>query len=111
MSLAKSPSILCIDQLPQPIHGASVMNSYVINSSIINQTFKLNIISLQFIKSVKEVGRYPVLKLFRAIGYSLEIVKKVLTTKPDLVYFTLSIKGYTFYRNAYYIFILIILKI
>ena len=110
MSLAKSPSILCIVQLPPPIHGASVMNNYVINSKIINQTFRLNVISLKFVKSVKEVARFSVLKVFKAIGYSLEIVKKVRTTKPDLIYFTISIKGYAFYRDAFYVFLLKILK-
>ena len=98
--------ILCILQLPPPSHGASMMNSYLIKSKIINQNFILDVIDLQFSKSLQQIERFSLLKVFKSFRYIIIILKKMVQFKPDLVYFTLSPKGYAFYRDAFYIFLL-----
>ncbi|HEY5370804.1 MAG TPA: glycosyltransferase [Hanamia sp.] len=98
--------ILCIMQLPPPIHGASLMNSYLSKSNIINDNFDTQIINLQFAPSLKELEKFSFLKIFKSINYAFVIFKKIIKFKPDLVYFTLSISGYAFYRDAIYVSIL-----
>lgn len=98
--------ILCILQLPPPINGASMANGYLINSKIINQKFNLEVLNLQFNKSVKGAKKFTFLKVFKAIIYSLRIIKKIIKFKPDLVYFTLSPRGFAFYRDAFYILLI-----
>jgi len=97
--------ILCVLQLPPPVHGASLMNSYLTRSKLINYNFNLEIINLQFSKSIQHLEKFSFFKVYKAIRYSLLIIKKVIKSKPDLIYFTLSPKGFAFYRDAFYVLI------
>jgi len=69
MSEVQTKKILCIVQLPPPIHGASVMNSLVINSEVIKKHFSIDVIDLKFAKSLKDLRKFSLLKLLKA--YSL----------------------------------------
>lgn len=102
--------ILCILQLPPPIHGASLMNSYVINSELLRKNFDIDIINLQFATSIKELEKFSIRKVFKAFFFGFEIIKRVLINRPNLVYFTLAPKGFAFYRDAFYVFLLKSLK-
>jgi glycosyltransferase involved in cell wall biosynthesis len=110
MSEIQSKKILCIVQLPPPLHGASVMNSLVINSKLINASFDIDVINLQFSKSHKELKKLSLRKVFITLSYFFKIVGRVSTFKPDLVYFTISPVGFGFYRDAFYVILLKILK-
>lgn len=99
-------TILFIGQLPPPMHGVSLMNTYVINSAIIRSNFNLDVVNLQFAKSMKELNKFSFQKVFKAILYCFLIVKKILLHKPDLVYFTLAPTNYGFFRDAIYVFLL-----
>lgn len=98
--------ILCIIQLPPPIHGASLMNSYLIKSNLINNNFNVQAVNLQFASSVKDLEKFSIQKIFKALYFAGAILKKSLSFKPDLVYFTLSPSGYAFYRDVFYVLIL-----
>ncbi|MGN6532209.1 MAG: glycosyltransferase [Ginsengibacter sp.] len=98
--------ILCIMQLPPPIHGASLMNSYLSKSDIINNNFKVEIVNLQFSSSQKNIEKFSILKVFKTFYYAVAILKKAIRFKPELTYFTLSSSGYGFYRDSFYVLIL-----
>jgi glycosyltransferase involved in cell wall biosynthesis len=110
MSSIKTKKILCIGQLPPPVHGVSVMNGYIINSKLIKSNFFIEFIDLKFARSINELQKFSFLKIFKAIYYGYEIVGKVLTKKPDLVYFTICPTGFVFYRDAFYVFLLKVLN-
>ena len=110
MSPIRTPKILCILQLPPPLHGASLMHSHVVNSEIIRNSFDIDVVNLQFAKSVKELKKFSFLKVCKASFYAFEIVNRVVIQRPDLVYFSLSPKGFAFYRDAFYVFLLKLLK-
>ena len=93
-------------QLPPPIHGASLMNSYLMKSDLINNNFNTQTVNLQFASSIKDIEKFSLNKIFKAIYYAVVIFKKSVTIKPDLVYFTLSPSGYAFYRDVFYVMIL-----
>jgi glycosyltransferase involved in cell wall biosynthesis len=92
--------------LPPPVHGVSLMNSYIVNSKSINASFSLDYVDLKFTSSTNELQKFSFLKIFKAICRGYEIVKKILTYKPDLVYFTICPTGFAFYRDAVYVAIL-----
>ncbi len=98
--------ILCILQLAPPVHGASMINGYLVSSDLINQNFNLEVINLQFNKSIKKLEKFSIAKIFKALGYTFSIIKKMTGFKPDLVYYTFSTKGFSFYRDAFYILII-----
>ena len=102
--------ILFLGQIPPPLHGASIMNSYVINSEVIRTNFSIESVNFQFAKSIKEIEKFSFLKVYKAFLCGFEIVKKVIIQKPDLVYFNLAPKGFAFYRDAFYVFLLKLLK-
>lgn len=102
--------ILFLGQFPPPVHGASIMNSYVINSEVIRSNFNIDFVNLQFAKSIKELGKFSFLKVFKAFFYGFKIVKRVITQRPDLVYFNLTPTGFAFYRDAFYVFLLKLLR-
>lgn len=94
--------ILCIMHLPPPLHGASQSNSNLSKSILINNSYSLDIIDLQFATSVADLQTFSFKKIWKGVKYGLIIWKKVRTFKPDLVYFTLSPNGFAFYRDAVY---------
>jgi len=102
--------ILFIVQLPPPIHGASIMNRYVVNSSRIKTRFDTVVLNLQFLTSIKDITRFSVRKIFKAICYGFELIWKIGSLKPDLIYFSFSPKGYSFYRDALYVFLIKLFK-
>jgi glycosyltransferase involved in cell wall biosynthesis len=102
--------ILFIVQLPPPVHGASIMNSYVYNSDKIIESFSIDLVNLQFSKSIREISRFSFKKIPKAVNFGIEIVRKIISQKPDLVYFTLSPVGYAFYRDVIYVFLVKLFK-
>jgi glycosyltransferase involved in cell wall biosynthesis len=105
------PRILCVLQLPPPVHGASLMNSYLVNSDQLREKYEIDLINLQFASSMKDLKKFSFKKIFKALLFAFEIVKKISTKKPELVYFALSPFGYAFYRDAIYVTIFKLLKV
>lgn len=100
------PRLLFIFQLPPPLHGASMMNSHILNSRLLRNNFNIESVNLHFAESVQELGKFSLEKVYRTFIYAIEIVKKVIRHKPDLVYFNLTPKGFAFYRDSFYVFLL-----
>ena len=110
MSDKELPKLLFIVQLPPPLHGASMMNSHIVNSDLIRGNFRTETVNLHFAETVQELGKFSPEKVYRTFVYAFEIIKKVIKHKPDLVYFNLTPKGFAFYRDAFYVFILKVLR-
>lgn len=98
--------ILCIVQLPPPIHGVSIMNDCLLSSQLLNKSFDIKAIDLKFGKSIKELQRFTFKKVYKSIFFAVQIAKDILIFKPCLVYFTISPTGFAFYRDAYYILLI-----
>jgi glycosyltransferase involved in cell wall biosynthesis len=103
------PELLFIVQLPPPLHGASMMNRYIVDSKLISEKFSSDTVNLHFTETVQDLGRFTFAKIYKTFAYALEIIRKVIKNKPDLVYLNLTPKGFAFYRDAFYVLILKIL--
>ena len=66
----------------------------------------MHTINLQFAKSISEIQLFSFKKIFIAIKYCFEIIKQLKLYKPDLVYFTISPTGTSFYRDSIYVLII-----
>lgn len=102
--------ILFIVQLPPPVHGASLMNNYVVNSEKIKENFNSFVLNLHFLTSITEITKFSFKKIIKAIYYGFELIWKVRLKNPDLIYFSFSPKGYSFYRDALYVFLIKLYK-
>lgn len=101
--LGRKDKILFILQLPPPMHGASLMNQQVVSSKLIRDAFDMEVINLQFAKSMSEIEKFRIRKILISLHYAVQIIRKCIYFRPDLTYFTLSPRGYAFYRDALYI--------
>jgi hypothetical protein len=77
--------ILCIVQLPPPVHGVSLMNEYVINSRLLNENFDIRAIDLKFGKAIKDLEKFTFTKVYKSFTSGLQIVRNIVVFKPDLV--------------------------
>lgn len=93
-------------QLPPPVHGASVMNSYVASSESLASQFDMDVMPLQFSASIDDVGRVSLRKMASAFRHSLTLLSRVVRRRPDLAYFTISPVGGAFYRDCVFVAIL-----
>ena len=92
--------ILFIVPLPPPIHGASLRNQSLINSALLNSVFNIDIIPIQFIKDNQEMGKFSLLKIYKAFRLFFSVVKSVLKHKPNLVYLNMATFGFALYRDS-----------
>lgn len=93
------PSILFILHLPPPVHGAAMMGQYIHDSKVINERFGCHYINLTTAKSLQDIGKGGVKKLWRFFCLLLRIVKGLVRVKPQLVYVTPNSHGGAFYKD------------
>lgn len=98
-SLPLKPRILFILHLPPPVHGAAMMGQYIHDSKVINERFDCHYINLTTAKSLQDIGKGGVKKLWRFFCLLLRIVKGLVRVKPQLVYVTPNSHGGAFYKD------------
>lgn len=97
------PRLLCLMQLPPPIHGAAVVNQTVANSELLAAHFELDVLPLAFTRSFKELERPSLRKVTRVISIGARLAFSLVTRRPDAVYFTLAPTRTAFYRDCLFI--------
>jgi glycosyltransferase involved in cell wall biosynthesis len=107
----KKPKILCVMQLPPPIHGAAVMNSIVANSELLKDNFEIDVLSTNYVKTTKEIGSKSFRKIYLLIKYLWTLTFKLLFNRPNLVYFTIVPYGMSFYRDAIFVTIIKLFRV
>ena len=91
--------ILFIMHMPPPVHGAAMMGQYIHDSRLINERFDCHYINLTTAKSLQDIGRGGIGKLWKFGWLLARIAKKVVTLKPQLVYVTPNACGGAFYKD------------
>jgi glycosyltransferase involved in cell wall biosynthesis len=103
--------ILCIMQLPPLVHGASVMNSYVQKSALLNATFNVDVLGFHYVKKIADFRSAYLKKLCLLIKYWFLLLYKLSFNRPDLVYFTITPYGASFYRDLLMVALIKIFRI
>lgn len=104
--LKNKKKILFLVQLPPPTHGASIMNQKAYESTLIRSRFECSILPLRFADSVSDIGTFRVRKLALMVLFSFKLVGKLITYRPDAVYFTIAPVGGAFIRDAAFSFLI-----
>lgn len=102
----KENKVLFILQLPPPVHGASTMNSYIKNSKRINEEFSTSFLPLSFVKKIDEIGKFSFSKILMMFTFSFKLIKRLISFKPTIVYYTIAPFGGAFYRDSLFVFII-----
>jgi glycosyltransferase involved in cell wall biosynthesis len=93
------PKILFLIHWPPPIHGSSVIGLQIKESNLINTGFDCNYINLGTSKSIDEIGKNAIRKIFNYLAILLKVLKILLTNRPNLCYFAITAKGIGFYKD------------
>jgi glycosyltransferase involved in cell wall biosynthesis len=99
----RKPRLLCVMQLPPPVHGASVMNQHVASSAVLADHFDVRVIPLHFATSIADLNQLSARKLGRALSIAIRLTSALVRERPDIIYFTLSPVGSAFYRDCVYV--------
>lgn len=96
----KNQSILFVLHWPPPVHGSSVVGLQIKQSKVINSSYNCNYINLGTSKSINEIGKHGISKIFRYFSILFQLLKILITQRPNLCYFALTVKGVAFYKDA-----------
>ena len=94
--------ILFFVPLPPPVHGASLRSKSLVESKLINDAFNIEVIRLNFAVETDDVGKFSVGKVVKSARKAFGIIYKMITFKPDLVYFVFAVYGFALYRDLMY---------
>jgi glycosyltransferase involved in cell wall biosynthesis len=98
--LARKPRVLCLLQLPPPVHGASVMNATIAASARLARDFDLRVVELRSASAVDDVGRFAIRKLGRFAASARDLIAAIRRDRPDLVYMTFATASPALLRDA-----------
>jgi glycosyltransferase involved in cell wall biosynthesis len=94
------PYVLCVMQLPPPVHGVSTINAQIVASAALAEQFELAVLPLQFSTEISELGVVTVEKLVRAGSVAARLAWQLATRRPAAVYFTLAVQRPAVYRDV-----------
>lgn len=97
------PRVLCLLQLPPPVHGTTVINAQVVRSRRLAERFELDVVPLRFADSIDDVSRPSARKVARAVSAAAQLGVALLWRRPDAVYFTPAGSGPAFYRDLLFV--------
>lgn len=92
--------LLFVLHYPPPVHGAAVVGGYIKKSRKVNGTFDSRFINLGTSASVEDIGRNSLRKLFRYLLLIWQVLKQLVSFRPQLCYFTPTAAGTGFYKDA-----------
>jgi glycosyltransferase involved in cell wall biosynthesis len=98
--------LLCVLQLPPPVHGTTVINKQVAESELLRSHFDVEVLPMHFTDSINDIGRPSARKLGKALRVAGSLAMKLAKQRPDAVYFTISPVGSAFLRDCLYVAIM-----
>ena len=100
MKTLPKKKILFVMQLPPPIHGVSVMNKLIRDSSLINTTFECDYVNLATAKDIHDLQKSGFRKYILTLWIVLKSIFKMLTKRYDYVYITIFPWGFAFFKDS-----------
>lgn len=96
----KKSRILFITPLPPPVHGSAMVSQYIKDCRLIQDTFDADFVNLSTSRSMDEIGKRNVKKIFRFVGAYLTVLLKLLFHRYDLCYLAITCHGNGFLKDA-----------
>lgn len=92
--------ILFIMQLPPPVHGVSVMSKIIYDSEHINEQFHCDYVNLSTSRTVNDLQRGKLYKLWLALGVFTKAFYKLQFRRYKYVYITIFPYGPSFIKDS-----------
>ena len=98
--------VLFILHLAPPVHGASMVGSYINGSTLIKGTFETNFINLSTANSLFDIGKTSFKKLVSIFKLYCQIITYLVKHKVDLCYVTINASGAAWFKELVIVAIL-----
>ena len=92
--------ILFIAPLPPPVHGSAMVSQYIKDSRVVNEAFDCDFVNLSTSRSMEEIGKGGIKKLFRFVAAYFEVLWKLITHRYSLCYLAITCHGMGFLKDA-----------
>jgi glycosyltransferase involved in cell wall biosynthesis len=92
--------LLVVAQLPPPLHGAAAANKAVVQSTVINGHFHIDVVPIDVARQLTELRTFSAIKLLRSIAIVAKVVGHLLRRRYAVAYLTMAPTGYAFYRDS-----------
>jgi glycosyltransferase involved in cell wall biosynthesis len=98
--------ILLFLKLPPPLTGATLINKFVAESSIIKSSFKTCLIYISYKQNIEDTGFFSITKVLKILSLYFILLFRIIQFNPQIVYFQISPLGLAFYRDCTYVLIM-----
>jgi glycosyltransferase involved in cell wall biosynthesis len=102
--------LLIIGQLPPPIHGSNIMTQIFVRS-LKNIGHKIFLVQKTFASRQDEIGKFSFFKVLKIPVIWFKIGKAVISFRPTLCFYFISVKFPTFFIDAFFLFFMKLLKV
>jgi glycosyltransferase involved in cell wall biosynthesis len=92
--------VLAILKVAPPLTGATAINQSIVDSTQKWLGGEIDFKTISYASSIQDLGSFQLRKFFKFFIFFLSIVKRLITQRPQLVYFQMSIYGASFYRDS-----------
>ena len=103
--------VLFILHLAPPVHGASVVGSYIKDSKLINSIFDTTYLNMSTASNLNDIGKTSLKKLWDILKLYIQVVTYLIENKVDLCYLTINAKGPAWLKELVIVAILKIFNI
>jgi glycosyltransferase involved in cell wall biosynthesis len=93
-------NILFLMQLPPPVHGAALMNSYVKEYYLNGGSLESSFVDISMSKSHMTIGKFSFLKIFIYLKILFRVLFLLIKLRPSSVYITMSPHGMAFLKDS-----------
>lgn len=98
--------VLFFVQLPPPTHGASTMNNFVFSYFSRLQNWKVGLVEMRFSNRISELERFSIQKILKFPLILFKLFFSLVSSKPDLIYFSFCPRGFAQIRDIFFVLIL-----
>ena len=92
--------VLFVTPLPPPVHGAAMVSQQIQRSRLINEAFECDFINSSISKSVDDINRFKIVKVFRHLGIWFRLLSKLISKRYDLCYLAITCHGKSFLKDV-----------
>lgn len=92
--------VLFVTPLPPPVHGAAMVSQQIQRSRLISEAFECDFINSSISKSVDDINRFKVVKVFRHLGVWFRLFSKLISKRYALCYLAITCHGKSFLKDV-----------
>ena len=97
--------------LAPPVHGASVVGSYIKDSNLINSIFETTYLNMSTAYNLNDIGKTSLKKILDILKLYFKVFTYLIENKVDLCYLTINAKGIAWLKELVIVAILKIFHI